>query len=123
MSLPAEILFHRYFVEEAIRRPDARKYRGRQDLAVLEPSMGSLLANMRAAWNEGLVREHGLIAPGRPRYYVDYVDADVVNALAFTYEGIAFMGLTVPLIRELWQECHWDSEVRFRSGPGKRSVE
>lgn len=72
MSLPADILFHRYFVEEAIRRPDARKYRGRQDLAVLDSGGDETLL-------EGIDRGEPLFQV-RNGVYLE-VDADTVAEL------------------------------------------
>jgi hypothetical protein len=105
VTLSADILFHRYFIEQAIRRPEARKYRGRQNLAVLEQSVGSLLAELQRVFNEGLLRQHGMGDGEHARFHFDYVESDVMNALAFEYEGIAFIGVTIPLVERLWYVC------------------
>jgi hypothetical protein len=40
-----------------------------------------------------------------PPFYVDYIDSDVENAIAFRHEGFSFIGLTEPLIKRLWCVC------------------
>ena len=90
MPLPADLIFHRYFVEQAIRHPDARRYLGKQDLDRLEPFLGSLLRELQRALNDGLFRQHGMAGDGEhPRYYLDYIDTDVMNALQTLRRGTA----------------------------------
>ena len=67
--------------------------------------MCSLLRSLRNTLNEGLGRQHGTTTEVLPRCYFDYIDSDDENALAFSYEGVAFVGITLPLITRLWFAC------------------
>jgi hypothetical protein len=104
MTLPPEVLFHRYFQE--LGPLERGKYRGKHDLKGLEP-FAPLLVGIQEALNEGLNEEHE--APQhincRP-FYFDYVDSTVQNARAFRYGGYSFVGITIPLVYGLWNSCH-----------------
>jgi hypothetical protein len=52
---------------------------------------------------------------------VDYVDSGVSNALAFRHDGYSFIGITIPLMYAIWDECHLLSRsVRMASRLGVR---
>lgn len=40
-----------------------------------------------------------------PPFHVDYVDADIQNAIAFRYDDYSFIGITVPLIYAISDVC------------------
>jgi|SRR6267142_5850551 len=102
MRLEPEILFHRFFT--SLTNPQEReRYRGR--LEVGHDGNGPLLNDLRTVFNNGLVAQHGRQEGGQPRFYFDYVDSVIENALAFPYEGIAFIGITQPLIESLIAGC------------------
>jgi hypothetical protein len=105
MSLPPEVLFHRYF--QTLAGSDRATYRGKEDLTHLQPpEFQSLLGALQEALNEGLRdipqipkhKNHALL-------HVDYIDSNVPNALAFSHEGYSFIGITIPLIDILWDVC------------------
>jgi len=82
-------------------------FRGRQDLADLQREHHrSLLATLQKGFNEGLalrkrVPEHVDNLP----FYLDYIDSDFSDAVAFTDGSYAFIGITVPFIYELLEIC------------------
>jgi hypothetical protein len=82
-------------------------FRGRQNLAELEgEDLKDLLITLRNSFNVGLtqhkrVAEHIDDLP----LYLDFIDSDISNAVAFRDDSFAFIGITVPLIRELLELC------------------
>jgi hypothetical protein len=80
-----------------------RTYRGRKDLADVEPeNLRSLLTTIKTTMNVGLVSrkrvpEHFDDLP----FHFDYIESDFPNALAFRDESYAFIGITIPLIMEM----------------------
>jgi hypothetical protein len=53
------------------------------------------------------VTADGFLAKHNPRFHFDYVESDVMNALAFESENIEFIGITIPLVEKLWSVCEW----------------
>ena len=86
---PPEVVFDRFFRSNELTRSDRETYRGKQDLTLLEPSVGSLLDNIQKALNGSLHQlQRRVFAQGQhPKLHFDYVASTVPNALAFTYEG------------------------------------
>ena len=107
MSLPPEILFHRFFQNERLRSADRQRYRGKQDLERLEPRLRSLLIGIQSSLNASLNQKQSwMLSEGEElHFHFDYIDASVRNALAFAYEGYSFIGITMPLIESLWHIC------------------
>lgn len=98
--LPPEILFHRAFQPDRLSTKDRQRYKGRQDLSKLnQPDAQSFLIRLQEAFNQDLASVGGY------RFYFDYVEATVENALAFRNEGYSFIGITMPLIDKLWEVC------------------
>jgi hypothetical protein len=106
-SVRPEVILDRYVRDELSRMDGYEGYVGRQKLELLEPDLRSLLVNIQQAFNEGLRRENTNVSGGvaHPPFYVDYVAADAPNALAFQYEGYAFVVMTTPLVRMLLKVC------------------
>jgi len=46
-------------------------------------------------------------------FHFDYVDSDEPNALAFCSDGYSFIGVTIPLLEQLWQASTHLSESPF----------
>src|ERR1022692_3802536 len=92
---PPEDLFNRYFQERfrpPVRPedPDPRIYRGKQDLdKVADLVLRSLLLRIQESFNAALASEKQNVAGhvNHPPFYVDYIDSNVPNALAFRYEA------------------------------------
>jgi hypothetical protein len=105
MSLPPEVVFHRYFQS---RVPlEQRRHRGKADLDRLNDSTipSTLLAGLQNVFNDALLNEKRDV-PTHVRhgeFHVDYIDSDAEDALAFSDGGYAFIGLTVPFVRHLWE--------------------
>jgi hypothetical protein len=73
-------------------------------LDTLSAPLTSFFSEIQGALNESLRNENRDI-PGHVAhlpFHFDYIDATVSNALAFCYDGNAFIGVTMPLIDELW---------------------
>jgi hypothetical protein len=86
---------------------DTGPYRGRDDLSGLQPTLQEQLRFLQETFNEAL-RNVKLDIPGHvdhPPFYVDYVDSDVQNAIAFRYRGYSLIGITVPLIYSISDAC------------------
>ena len=107
MPAPPEVLLDRYLKSESRSRKDRANYKGKQDLALLEPSWRSLLTTIQLAMNEALRLERANMSGhfAHPRFHFDYVDAMVPNAIAFQSDDFAFIGVTLPLIGTLWRVC------------------
>jgi len=102
MPLPPEVLFHRYFQELSLFWRE--KYRGKHDLERLEPpELRPLLVAIQGALNDGLNEEHAVREPvDCAPFHFDYIDSTVPNALAFRHDDYSFIGITIPLVYELW---------------------
>lgn len=108
MSIPPEVLFHRFF--QTLGPEDRVIYRGKADLIdTLQPRCHApvdLLVQLQAAYNDALSKakqveahaEHGIL-------FFDWVDSEEPNALAFSYEGYAFVGMTIGLVNLSWELC------------------
>jgi hypothetical protein len=106
MPSAAEEAFHKCLEEcdgVVLDHMFVRFYRGRQDLADVEPAdWKSLLATIKTAMNIGLanrkrVPEHFDDLP----FHFDYIDSESSNALAFRDESYAFIGITIPFVKEM----------------------
>ena len=107
MSIPRDVLFHRYFQRPEISPTDRQAYKGKKDLDTLHPSFRPLLARIQEVLNEALSNEKKNVPEhvSHPPFYFDYVDSTVANALAFRFEGHSFIGITMPLVEMLWETC------------------
>jgi hypothetical protein len=82
-------------------------YRGRHNVAELHrEDLRSLFTILQIGFNEGLaqrkrVPEHIDDLP----FYLDYIDSDYGNAVAFRDDSYAFIGVTVALMYELLEIC------------------
>ncbi len=111
MALTLAEAFDKYVREnsEFVTRDRLRipVFRGRQHLAELRrEDLRSPLANLQNGFNEALaqrkkVPEHLDDLP----FYLDYIDSDFSNAVAFRDGSSAFIGITVPLVYELLKIC------------------
>jgi hypothetical protein len=106
-SVRPEVVLDRYVRDELSRMDGYEGYVGRQNLELMEPDLRSLLVNVQQAFNEGLRRENTNVSGGvaHPPFHVDYLAADTPNALAFQYEGYAFVVMTTPLVEMLLNIC------------------
>lgn len=107
VSLPPEILFHRFFQLEEHGPDRRREYRGRQDLESLEPSVGTFLTAVQEMLNESLRLEKQDVPEhvSHPPFHLDYIESTIPNAIAFCFEGFSFIGITIGLIHFLWDAC------------------
>ena len=106
MSIPPEVLFHRYF--QTLSPADRETYKGKKDLDRLQqPTVQSLLVAIQKQFNEALRDEKKNVPEhvDHPPFHFDYIDSSTPNALAFRYEGYSFVGITVALIETLWDVC------------------
>ena len=104
MALPPEILFHRRF-KRLHRKEDRERYRGKADLDHLpgEPLPLTLLEDVQLMLNAALVDEqHVSDHVDHDPFHFDYIDSDEPNALAFCCDGYSFIGVTIPLLNQLW---------------------
>jgi hypothetical protein len=107
-TIPPEVLFHRYFQN----RPNLLRegYRGKADLDRLPARVQlpvPLLESLQQMLNEALRHENRSIPEhvDHDRFHFDYVDSDEPNALAFCADRYSFIGITIPLVEQLWQAC------------------
>jgi hypothetical protein len=107
MSIPPEVLFHRFFQSTLVSPTDRHNYKGKQDIEILEPALGTLLAAIQKALNEALLNEKKNVAEhvDHAPFHLDYVESSIPNALAFYYEGYSFIAITTALVRMLWDTC------------------
>jgi hypothetical protein len=107
MSLPPEVLFHRYFQSRPRLIRDG--YLGKADLDHLRPQTlpVSLLESLQEMLNEALRQENTAIAEhvDHDPFHFDYVESAEPNALAFCSDGYSFIGVTIPLLEQLWRAC------------------
>jgi hypothetical protein len=58
---------------------------------------------VQVSLNDALKNRGNVFERGRAdNFHFDYVDGTVIGALSFEFEGFAFVGITMPLIFELW---------------------
>jgi hypothetical protein len=120
VSLPPEVLFHRYFQEYP--SPEVRThYWGKRDLSGSDlTDFQRLLLLLQVSLNNALEQADTIVSHHAvcPPFHIDYIDSDVENAIAFRYESYSFIGLTEPLMYKLWQVSVAVSElgtVAFRT--------
>jgi hypothetical protein len=118
-----EISFHRYF--RTLTNPEHRAiYSGKADLNLLEPKLRSLLLTLQQSYNSALKERGNVFERGAcSEFHLDYVDATIVSAFSFEYEGRAFLALSIPLIAGVWhssgQLCQSSAVMDyFRAGNG-----
>ena len=123
-----EISFHRYF--RTLTNPKDRAiYRGKADLDLLEPTLRSLLLTLQQSYNAALKLRGNVFERGVcPEFHVDYVDATIMSAFSFEFEGRAFLALSVPLITAVWRASERLSQSQgvmdhFRTGALDHSEE
>jgi hypothetical protein len=106
-NVPAEVAFDRFFRNEL--PPEMRgSYKGKQDLdAIADESTRLLLEEIQKSINNvyRAQRYRVVVRRSRPNLHFDYVRAEVVNAIAFEYEGFAFIGVTNPMFDEVGEIC------------------
>ena len=105
MAAAPDVLFHRYFQQLS---PNRRAiYRGKLDLDVIEPPQRDLLRALQDNLNEALRNERQNVPEHvpHPPFYMDFIDSDDANAMAFTEGDYSFIGITVALIRRIWDIC------------------
>jgi hypothetical protein len=105
MAAAPDVLFHRYFQQlPAYRRAI---YRGKQDLNLIEPPLQDLLRALQDNLNEALRNERQNVPEHvpHPPFHMDFIDSDDANAMAFTEGNYSFIGITVALIRRIWDIC------------------
>lgn len=93
MSIPADVIFHRYLQQQS--NSVRAHYRGKYDLSGASISdFQSLLLLLQIALNEALAQPDKNVPHHFPclPFHVDYIDADVENAIAFQYEDYSFIG-------------------------------
>ena len=100
-----DILFHRYFQSRPRLRRDG--YRGKADVDRMRDAglPAELLFALQEMMNEAL-RHENVSIPEHARhdpFHFDYVDSTEPNALAFCSDGYSFIGITIPLLEQLWQ--------------------
>jgi hypothetical protein len=119
MDLPPEVLFHRYFQSRPHLQRDG--YRGKADLDRLPPEQlpVALLESLQGMMNEALLHENRSIPEhvDHDRFHFDYIDSQDPNALAFCSYGYSFIGVTIPLLEQLWQ-----ASTRLSESPSVTSV-
>jgi hypothetical protein len=105
MPTPPEVLFDRFFRHRSHLIKDG--YRGKVDLDRLVGTIFpvSLLDDLQVMLNTALLHENKDI-PGHvdhDPFHFDYLDSDEPNAVAFCTEGYSFIGITMPLVEQLWR--------------------
>src|ERR1700722_14878200 len=120
MSPPPEVLFHRYFQQphwKPLRDREGNPmdvYRGKHSLQQLDPvELGEFLEAIQCAVNEGINEaDYGPEHATQPPFHFDYIDCEKNrNALAFCADGVAFIGVTIPLVYRLWDLSHRLSQL------------
>jgi hypothetical protein len=105
MATAPDILFHRYFQQ----LPDYKReiYRGKKDLDLLEQPLQYLLRGIQTNLNQALRNERRDVPEHvpHPPFYMDFVDSEDANAMAFTEGDYSFIGITVALIHRIWRIC------------------
>lgn len=105
MAESPEIVFDESLA--ALSYEDRLHYRCRQSLdKVTPPELGQILRGLQIALNKALGNEtHVPEHRDHPPFHLDYIDSDVVNAVAFQHSGYAFVGLTTAAIFSVWDSC------------------
>src|SRR5437667_11488287 len=107
MKTPPEILFHHYF--QRLRKPERELYRGKADQDRLpgEPLPVKLLEDLQVMFNAALAAEKEDVPQhvDHDPFHFDYVDSHDPNALAFCADGYSFIGVTIPLLNQLWKSA------------------
>ena len=92
--------------DTAVRNWRDFDYRGRADLEHLQiPSLPiETLTVLRQNFNDALAVEgqHIIDHAPHPPFYLDYIDSNCLNALAFTDGAYSFIGVTIPLVNNVW---------------------
>jgi hypothetical protein len=107
MSSEAENAFHNYIKEctdgEIRDGIFVRYYRGRQDISEIEPSdLRSLLATIKETMNIALAgRNHVAEDFDDLPFHVDFIESDFASAVAFSDGTYAFIGITIPLVKDM----------------------
>jgi len=109
-NVPPEVIVDRYVRNTLVRTKGFESCVGKQNLQLLEPALGTLLLGIQTTFNSQLAAltsnsTHTRSGVTLFPFHVDYVEASVTNALAFRYEGYAFIVITVPLVRLMWHAC------------------
>jgi hypothetical protein len=65
------------------------------------------LRGIQANLNEALRNERQDVPEHvpHPPFYIDFIDSEDANAMAFTEDDYSFIGITVALIQRIWQIC------------------
>jgi len=105
MATAPDILFHRYFQQLPPYKREI--YRGKNDLDLIEEPLQGLLRAIQANLNEALRNERQNVPEHvpHPPFYMDFVDSEDANAMAFTEGDYSFIGITVALIHRIWGIC------------------
>jgi hypothetical protein len=107
MPTPPEVAFDR-FLRNTLSPSQRQIYKGKLDLDTISHPPG--MREMLVAFQEGflqMLRDTPERADhvAHPPIYFDYIDAAVPNALAFRDEDFSYVGITLPLILELFDSC------------------
>jgi len=105
MKTAPDILFHRYFQQLPPYWKDI--YRGKQDLDLVEQPVQDLLRAIQTKLNVALRNERQDVPEHvpHPPFHLDFIDSADANALAFIEGSYSFIGITVALIRRIWEIC------------------
>lgn len=105
MATAPDILFHRYFQQLPPYKREI--YRGKKDLDLIEQPLQGLLRAIQANLNEALRNERQNVPEHvpHPPFYMDFVDSEDANAMAFSEGDYSFIGITVALIHRIWEIC------------------
>ena len=106
---PPDVLFNRYFQERypfvpPVRPedPDPRTFRGIDDLSNLPPEFVETLRDLQGDFIRALQNAQQDVPKREDSpIHFDYIDSTTRNALAFSYEHYSFIGVTIPLLREI----------------------
>jgi hypothetical protein len=76
-------------------------------MSTLPPTFVPLLVSIRDAINEALRNEKQNVPEHvkHPPFEFGYIDSTIPNAHASSIGGCSFIGLTMPLVRMLWDTC------------------
>src|SRR5712671_5076804 len=109
--IPPEIIFDR-----AVRKT-RKQYQGKQDFEKLPDGLRQLVIDLHQHMNNTYKMQQTQVeANGYEELYFDFIESDIVNALAFTAEGLALIGVTAGFIHRanstLYTLCHDDPVIR-----------
>ncbi|MGA9569232.1 MAG: M48 family metalloprotease [Candidatus Acidiferrales bacterium] len=76
-------------------------------MSTLPPTFAPLLASIKNALNDALRNEKQNVSEHvtHPPFEFDYIDSATPNAYAVSIGGRSFIGVTLPLVRVLWDTC------------------